>query len=756
MEFLIYPACGLVLSAVAFWASNSDSRRFSFYIFYSLGVISFIMSLLLFITADRDQAVSALISTHTIFAAIGFISLVISMAISQTHGRDEIYSRLMEERQLRATSEITQLAASNSNLIELLNYALNKIVTMLGFAGGAIHVFHRAKENLVLGSFTGLSPRLARRMETIEFGDTSIGRTAKNKRLLIIRDLRLSQDYEFFGGKQDGFSYMALVPIVSEGENWGVITLFGKGAYQPGSLAVDILEQFGEQLGAALVLGRRVRTIESSRDSFNSLIKVLGEELCDTTSLAAGPLGIARGAARQIARLFGGDKFEICSLTPEGWFVRLSSESGMDGQELHPAVEPEFANHHSGLITWEQPAPFDEYMIGKSYLYTSLNDGLDWMFIRLEGRRRPVVDYELLSDAFRIIFGLYLSANNQVRTVELNDEISLHEENDDNHKLTSVLARVSGDIEKLIKDYSDNSADQKEMLAWLNVIRQTAKAGIDKTELSELPEEKPKPNAVQIINDAVEEFRHNTDGTFEISFKSDNGLATPSLPPEALKATILEFLTSALFGSGKGSLILTSNGANNAITLELKGEKLAPAPRNAEKPDWLIRIGGRIDCGKLENENGQSLETWRLMIPISGKSLPEPVSHPPIIKVLAIDSQEVIRDLLKGMLAGLEYNSIVVGNSDEALRLVKVNIEVGKPFTHVITDYALDDMTGLELARSIKALEPETYILLISNWGLAPDPELAAKMGVDRILKKPFRMEQLAEIIENPQKRVGR
>ena len=710
------------------------------------------MASLLFLTANPEQGFSVIISTHAIFAVFGYISLVISMAISQTHGRDEIYSRLMEERQLRATSEITQLAASNSNLIELLNFALNKIVTMLGFAGGAIHVFHRAKDNLVLGSFTGLSPRLARRMETIEFGDTSIGRTAKNKRLLIIRDLKLSQDYEFFGGKQDGFTYMALVPIVSEGENWGVITLFGKGAYQPGSLAVDLLEQFGEQLGAALVLGRRVRNIESSRDSFNSLIKVLGEELCDTSSLAGGVIGVARGVARQVARLFGGDKFEICSHTADGWFVRLSSEQNLDGAELHPALEPEFLNHHTGLITWEQPAPFDEYMIGKSYLYTSLNDGADWMFIRLEGRRRPVVDYELLNDAFRIVFGLYLSAIKQIKSPELVEEFKDISEGEELPKLINVLERVSNDIEALINDFSNKASDKKEMLAWLSLIRQTAKAGIDRNHLPEAASDNSTPTSSEIIAEAVNDFKNSTDGTFDIAYNSIDGLPMPALPSKIIKTTVLEFLTSALFGSGKGSITLATNGNQNSIIMEIKGEKLSPPPRTQEKPEWLVRVGGKIEYGHRENENGRSFESWRLLIPLSGKTPVETgAPRPPIIKVLAIDSQEVIRDLLTGMLSRLGYNSIVVGNPEEALQLVKVNIEVGKPFTHVVTDYALDNITGLELARDIKALEPDTFVILISSLGLSPDPELAGKMGVDRILKKPFRMEQLAEIIKNSQ-----
>jgi CheY-like chemotaxis protein len=294
------------------------------------------------------------------------------------------------------------------------------------------------------------------------------------------------------------------------------------------------------------------------------------------------------------------------------------------------------------------------------------------------------------------------------------------------------------------------------MLAWLHLIRQTAKAGIERNPLPEPIIEKPEASTSQVIEEAVDEFRHNTDGTFDIFYDSSNGLPSPAIPFDMMKSTVLEFLTSALFGSGKGSITLSSNGTQNAIVLEIKGERLSPVPRNQEKPEWLSRIGGRIDIGRQDSESGHHQESWRLMIPLAGKPLPELPQHPPIVKVLAIDSQEVIRDLLTGMLGGLGYNSIVVGSSEEALRLVKVNIEVSKPFTHIVTDYALDNITGLELARDVKALEPDTFVILISSLGLSPDPELAAKMGVDRILKKPFRMEQLAEIIKNSHKGIIR
>ncbi len=76
-----------------------------------------------------------------------------------------------------------------------------------------------------------------------------------------------------------------------------------------------------------------------------------------------------------------------------------------------------------------------------------------------------------------------------------------------------------------------------------------------------------------------------------------------------------------------------------------------------------------------------------------------------------------------------------------------MSLETGERFGFVISDYALDKITGLEFARDIKALDPDIFFLLITGWGLEPDPTLAGEMGIDSILKKPFRLEQLSEII---------
>ena len=96
----------------------------------------------------------------------------------------------------------------------------------------------------------------------------------------------MSRDFEIFGGKADGFTHMAFIPVISNGEHWGVVTLFGKGHYIPGKLKVDLLEQFGEQLGAALVLGRRMRAVATSLKNTKALMCSLGDELYVTSKLS--------------------------------------------------------------------------------------------------------------------------------------------------------------------------------------------------------------------------------------------------------------------------------------------------------------------------------------------------------------------------------------------------------------------------------------------------------------------------------------
>ena len=64
-------------------------------------------------------------------------------------------------------------------------------------------------------------------------------------------------------------------------------------------------------------------------------------------------------------------------------------------------------------------------------------------------------------------------------------------------------------------------------------------------------------------------------------------------------------------------------------------------------------------------------------------------------------------------------------------------------FDLVITDYAMPEMTGEELARTIKCLVPSQPILMIASG----QPISSSDIPVDALLQHPFKMAELRQIV---------
>ena len=696
----------------------------------------------------------------------GLIALLFSEIMAISGGRISVDSQLAEERQQRAISEISQVAVSGASLMELLNFTLDRIVAMLQMSGGVIHVYHRARQNLVLGSFKGLSARVVRRLETIDLGDTAIGKTARNQRLLIIRNLRLSPDYEIFGGRSEGFSYMALIPIISEGEHWGVITLFGKGGYRPGQLQVDLLEQFGEQLGAALVLGRQMRAAQSSLESMKGLIISLGDELYAGSKLRDAGLGAVRAIAWSLTRILSGDRFDLCRNTDSGWITALSSEPGADNQPLTSDPESEFIDKSrpSGMIGWDQAPPFKEFMERRPYIFSSMPDQRTWMFIRLESRRRVTFDFDFFYNACRIIYGLsQMIAGRDIAGTSLRKPFADARSKEkpgipliDNSvgELAGAFGRIFHDLEKLIEEYSSSGVDDKirELIAWLEVIGKTASdgketiesimAGEQKEDLEKSPDDLHKA-----VLKVIEQISSTAEQIINIEVTTNNKSVTLKYPLDKLSGILTKFLAMAVgTAADNGALKLTTDRQGESIIFRLAGRKL-PAHRGP-RPKWLSEVGATLEFASEKTDDGVSVDCWKLAIPDR-----TPAAKPAgASRVLAVDTRDIIRDLLAGMLAQLGYESVIAGSSREAIHIFEQAIVSGNKFDIVIADNAIDELSGLRLASRMKEIDPEIFFLLTPGWGMEPDPVLAEKSGVDLILEKPFRLEQLSEAIRGAEK----
>ncbi|MDC0745248.1 chemotaxis protein CheB [Polyangium mundeleinium] len=112
-------------------------------------------------------------------------------------------------------------------------------------------------------------------------------------------------------------------------------------------------------------------------------------------------------------------------------------------------------------------------------------------------------------------------------------------------------------------------------------------------------------------------------------------------------------------------------------------------------------------------------------------------------RVLIVDDSVVMRDIVRAHLAGLALDLEVASNGDDALTRMGTS---SQPFDLVITDYAMPNMNGLELARRVKerggTLAPK--VILISANKELRERDLLATGYIDAFFPKPVDGSQLA------------
>lgn len=145
----------------------------------------------------------------------------------------------------------------------------------------------------------------------------------------------------------------------------------------------------------------------------------------------------------------------------------------------------------------------------------------------------------------------------------------------------------------------------------------------------------------------------------------------------------------------------------------------------------------------------------RIYLPAVEPSLPASAtaSEPPPVqraKILVMDDEELIRDLLKDILSYLGYDVLCTSNGQEAIRAYEQALAIRQPFAAVILDITVPGgMGGKETLPALQALDPQVKALLSS--GYANDPVIAnyQQYGFSGVVPKPYNMQQLSEALEN-------
>ena len=155
-------------------------------------------------------------------------------------------------------------------------------------------------------------------------------------------------------------------------------------------------------------------------------------------------------------------------------------------------------------------------------------------------------------------------------------------------------------------------------------------------------------------------------------------------------------------------------------------------------------LGGAIDISSTVGQ-GTRFTIWLPVTTDVGKPAAEAVRELPRGRgetVMIVDDEPMLVALAEEMLAGLGYEPVGFESSRVALRVFR---DSPARFDVVLTDEAMPELVGTELAREIRLLRPGIPIILMSGHGGASLAQQAAAIGVKEVLHKPLQRVDIAE-----------
>ena len=115
-------------------------------------------------------------------------------------------------------------------------------------------------------------------------------------------------------------------------------------------------------------------------------------------------------------------------------------------------------------------------------------------------------------------------------------------------------------------------------------------------------------------------------------------------------------------------------------------------------------------------------------------------STPPSQRVLVVDDESSIREMLSKTLALAEYKVDTAPDATAALNLLRV---ANASYDLLIADLKMPGMDGLSMIRQVKQIRSRMPIIIITGFSSESSAIEAVNLGVTGYLTKPFRVAQV-------------
>jgi len=163
----------------------------------------------------------------------------------------------------------------------------------------------------------------------------------------------------------------------------------------------------------------------------------------------------------------------------------------------------------------------------------------------------------------------------------------------------------------------------------------------------------------------------------------------------------------------------------------------------------IQKLGGTVG---VTSEVGVG-SAFSVFIPCAKKEVTTQANAAPSVRfktgrILVVDTDSQIRQVVSSMLEKLDYRSDGARDSEEALQQYKRYFEISRPYDAVLIDLNLEGVLGETLFKELSQYDPEIRAIAMSPKQDAQIVKNTIDLGFCGFLQKPFKLSELGGVLK--------
>jgi CheY-like chemotaxis protein/PAS domain-containing protein len=658
---------------------------------------------------------------------------------------------------LAELDESSSEVETRDKIKSILNFALAYLSKELSADAGVFFLLRSSKQELILAHSLGISSGTVKNLENIKLDSGILSRCLRNRAVETAGEILNSDHKLAFALKEDNFESVASLPVLAQVGVQGAIAFFSKKRYHFEHTDRDLLLQLSTAVGEKVKDLKNIEELENKdkelkiareKEKFHRLI---AEDLIKST-----PEDVLSRIVKTGAEIFHPCECMIYLREKDSLQLKASSASAIDGEGVCPYIgdwiwkslskgELIFLSDDKNLELREKGL---KMVMVEPLFYGNEPSGI--IALECNTEREPFFSSEL--DFLRT---LAFEATEALKNSLLNEALQ-HKDNLINSVLDSIEDRITI-YDKELRVIKMNKAglrflnlSEEEAVgkSCFEIIYPQSKPEVCPGYLS-LKEKKPIFQHIKLSKESSGENRSLkvwayplTDEKGEVQMIVEYAKLVEPLEPVPATDTGKKEVPREFFND-LNNILAGILGNAELIMFQLKPYKDFATDMVADQISTIEELV--VQGSKLIREIKGEIEELpeKKQVAERGTLSEEEKKKAERLNILAIDDQKIIRDLLESILQGLGHDIKVASSGKEGIALFQQD-----SFDLVITDLGMPEMSGWEVSQRVKEIRKETPVVMITGWGVSFDSEKIKEFGVDFLLPKPFKVEQLSKLIE--------